>query len=652
MDKPFPKPSEPSEIAGRYVVLVRLGAGAFGTVYKVRDRVLGRLVAIKILTAGLLPQDGGSSALQDRFLQEAKALAGIKHPNIVMIYDLGREADGSSYLAMELVDGITLDTLLVREGRLPWRRAVAIGAQIADALDFAHRQGVVHRDLKPANVMLEVGDKVKVTDFGIAKLPNATKLTMTGNIVGTPGYMSPEQVQEGRVDGRSDIFSLGCVLYEMLSGERAFTSEGVHAILFKIVSEDPRPLRSVAPEVPEEVARIVTRALAKKPEARYASGADLQKDLLGVLSPPTIVPPPTRATAREAPPTLRAPPPSAPRRKEIVPTELRRVARPAVVPERATPPPAQATPAAPPERRSPVLAVASVGCLGLGVLGVVVGIGAYLALNRSRVASPAPAQELRASPGGPPATAQAPSPSPSPEVEPSQAPRPGPLVAERLPSQPPDTAPPPSPEARPSATKAPPAPASPQLRAPATLPTASRDARPSPALAAATPPPAPERSATPLPPRVVNPPPQTLLETPPPGPRSEQGGRQVADAFRNGKEQPAGTFGATGRRFRPREREPKDLSPGEKPAVAMLRSMITAEEAHYRKANRYAGLDELLRSGEFVLRIPHGNGSFQENGYRFELKNAKDGFNVTATPLTGGVRAFSGDDSDFIRSNP
>jgi serine/threonine protein kinase len=178
---------EPSEIAGRYQIVQKLGAGAFGTVYKAKDKLLGRMLAIKtIRLEGLAAAGAGIEELTDRFKREAQVSAQLKHPNIVTIYDIG-EADGVSYLAMEFIDGVGLDKIISQEGPLPLERAAGLAVQIAEALDFAHKGGVVHRDIKPANIMVESGDRVKVTDFGIAKvMDSGDHLTMTGSLLGTP----------------------------------------------------------------------------------------------------------------------------------------------------------------------------------------------------------------------------------------------------------------------------------------------------------------------------------------------------------------------------------------------------------------------------------------------------------------------------------
>jgi len=297
---------EPTEIAGRYQVIKKLGAGAFGTVYKAKDKILGRMVAIKtIRLEGLAAAGTSLDELVNRFKVEAQVSAQLKHPNIVTIYDVG-EASGMSYLAMEFIDGVGLDRVIANAGRLPVERAASLAAQVADALDFAHKNNVVHRDIKPANIMIEAGDRVKVTDFGIAKVTDSgDHLTMTGSLLGTPSYMSPEQARGAALDGRSDLFAVGAVLYEMLAGKKAFRGDSITGLIFKIITEEPPPIRELDPSLPDEIVRIIGKSLAKTPEMRYQSGRDLADDLLALTRPGST--PTLRQAEVATAPGLRAP---------------------------------------------------------------------------------------------------------------------------------------------------------------------------------------------------------------------------------------------------------------------------------------------------------------------------------------------------------
>ncbi|HEY6930165.1 MAG TPA: serine/threonine-protein kinase, partial [Thermoanaerobaculia bacterium] len=270
---------------GPYEILSPLGAGGMGEVYKARDTRLGRSVAIKVLPQELSTDTGRLR----RFEKEAQSASSLNHPNIVTVYDIG-SSGSTSYIAMELVDGKTLREILA-DGPLPLRRLVQPAAQIADGLARAHEAGIVHRDLKPENLMITRDGFVKILDFGLAKLvqpesdgarsvaPTLTKGTEPGVVMGTVGYMSPEQASAKAVDFRSDQFSLGAILYEMATGKRAFQKKTSVETLSAILNEEPEPLAVAAPSAPVPLRWIVERCLAKEPEERYASTRDLARDL-------------------------------------------------------------------------------------------------------------------------------------------------------------------------------------------------------------------------------------------------------------------------------------------------------------------------------------------------------------------------------------
>jgi tRNA A-37 threonylcarbamoyl transferase component Bud32 len=261
---------------GRYEVLNELGKGAMGVVYLAKDPVIGRLVAVKtIRTSQGDDDDSESREFRERFVREAQTAGILSHPNIVTIHDIGEDAESrTSFIAMEYIEGRNLKSLLADKKKFSWDEVADLIAQIGEALDYAHRKGIIHRDIKPANIILTTDGKVKITDFGIAKVASSN-LTTTGQFLGTPNYMSPEQVSGAPVDGRSDIFSLGVVLYELLTNRKPFQGDNLTAISYKIVHEDFTPPGDLAPEVPHEFNPIVARAMAKDPWNRYQRGKDM-----------------------------------------------------------------------------------------------------------------------------------------------------------------------------------------------------------------------------------------------------------------------------------------------------------------------------------------------------------------------------------------
>ena len=255
----------------QYEIVDQLGEGGMGIVYKAKDTKLDRFVALKFLTKNI----GSSESDRQRFLQEAKSAATLNHPNICTVYDVS-EFEGKMFIAMEFIDG---ETLRDRKSNISFKQSIDIGIQIAEALAAAHEKGIIHRDIKPENVMLRKDGLVQIMDFGLAKQQGVSRLTREGNTVGTMGYMSPEQVQGFNVDHRSDIFSFGVLLYELLSGQSPF--KGLHetAIIYEIVNVDPEPISIIKPELPPDVDAILLECLAKEPDERYQSAKEIVKDL-------------------------------------------------------------------------------------------------------------------------------------------------------------------------------------------------------------------------------------------------------------------------------------------------------------------------------------------------------------------------------------
>ena len=261
---------------GRYEILKELGQGAMGTVYLGRDPSIQRLVAVKTLNYEEIAADELGD-IKTRFFREAEAAGKLSHPNIVTIYDVGEDHD-MAYIAMELLDGNDLTHYCRTDTLLPIKRAVGIVSAVAEALGYAHTRQVVHRDIKPANIMLLENDQIKVADFGIARVMSSSK-TQTGVIFGTPNYMSPEQVSGKKVDGRSDLFSLGVVFYELLTGKKPFTGDNMTALLYAVSKSAYRPLKETAPNTPPCFIDIVDRLLAKSISKRYQTAAQVIKDI-------------------------------------------------------------------------------------------------------------------------------------------------------------------------------------------------------------------------------------------------------------------------------------------------------------------------------------------------------------------------------------
>src|SRR5919202_4026912 len=260
---------------GRYRVLRKLGAGGMANVYLAEDQELGRRVAIKILN----DRHANDDQFVERFRREAKNAAALSHPNIVSIFDRGESEDGTYYIAMEYLPGGTLKDRIVKRGALPAHTAAAVALQIAEALRAAHERDVIHRDIKPHNILITGSGDVKVTDFGIARAASSSTMTRTGHILGTAHYISPEQAIGEPVGPASDLYSLGVVLYEMLTGELPFDADTPIGIAMKHVNGRVRPPQDLNPSVPDGINAITLRLLAKNPEDRYGSDAELIEDL-------------------------------------------------------------------------------------------------------------------------------------------------------------------------------------------------------------------------------------------------------------------------------------------------------------------------------------------------------------------------------------
>src|SRR5437868_3150014 len=288
--------SQPRLLGGRYELDIVIGRGGMAEVYRARDLRLERVVAVKTLRSDL----ARDQTFQARFRREAQSAASLNHPSIVAVYDTGEDMSEPAhipYIVMEYVDGRTLRDLLRDDRRLLPERAVEITDGVLRALDYSHRNGIVHRDIKPGNVMLTRSGQVKVMDFGIARAVSDAQATMTqtAQVIGTAQYLSPEQARGERVDARSDLYSTGCLLYELLTGRPPFLGDSPVAIAYQHVRENPIPPSRVDPDVPPWADAIVMKAMAKSPADRYQTAADMRADLQRAASGmPVAAAPPTR----------------------------------------------------------------------------------------------------------------------------------------------------------------------------------------------------------------------------------------------------------------------------------------------------------------------------------------------------------------------
>src|SRR6058998_312180 len=269
-------PAPDLKTLGRYNIERTLGKGAMGVVYEGIDPRLGRRVAIKTILKSHLDEDTAKDYSM-RFVREAQAVARLNHPNIVQVYDFGEEGD-IAYLVMEFIRGDELKSTLSTGRQFDRKECVRIMCELLDALDFAHEAGVIHRDIKPANVMLDGQGRAKLTDFGVARVTDSDRThaerTQAGTVVGTPAYMSPEQIQGQRIDRRTDIFSAGIILYQFLTGQKPFTGEGAWTVQKKIIQDDPPAPSSINVALSPEFDRVVAKALAKHPDERFATARE------------------------------------------------------------------------------------------------------------------------------------------------------------------------------------------------------------------------------------------------------------------------------------------------------------------------------------------------------------------------------------------
>jgi serine/threonine protein kinase len=419
------------ENIGRYRIVGELGRGAMGVVYKAQDPAIGRMIAVKSIRLGELTEESERERLRERLFREAQSAGILSHPGIVTIYDIAEEG-GLAYIFMELVNGPALDKMLKAEQTPDKETLLSILRQVATALDYAHKKGIVHRDIKPANIMVHEDGTAKVTDFGVAKIVSQ-QMTQAGTIMGTPSYMSPEQVQGGAISGRADQFSLAVIAYEMLTGEKPFTADYLPTLLFKIVREEPVPPQRLNATLSADVETVMRRALSKNPANRYDSCLEFVSALASACNASGNWVPLPRGTSANMPtagsgeqmgatlgatvaenlaetmavlPTLHPPPPT--ERRPLPPTEEMRLPKYEPAPSRqpaakkleptapipavaaAAPPtePATTTPLAPQPVGNSTGRNAAIGLLAAAVIGV----AAFFLWPRDQSPSQTPAQ--------------------------------------------------------------------------------------------------------------------------------------------------------------------------------------------------------------------------------------------------------------------
>jgi serine/threonine-protein kinase len=368
---------------GRYEIIDELGHGAMGSVFRARDPAMDRIVALKTILAVALASDQGAEYRQ-RFYREARAAGALAHPGIVPVFDVG-EDQGIPFLVMEFVQGRTLDFAMKKGERASLERVCEIGEQIAEALGYAHRNGVIHRDIKPANILLTSREaygteRPRITDFGVAKL-TSQGITTTGQMLGTPAFMPPEQFTGLPIDGRADLFSLGVILYWMATGEQPFPGETMTAVSYKIVHTEPVPPAKLNPAIPPQLESVILKCLAKNPANRYQTGEELAQDLARLRSNPKApslqaTAPLARGTGRASEETLDTNPSAGPKSLPAVEVTAMEM-------------PPRPVPAA---RKPGALLLA-----GAGLLVAIAAGGGFLLLHRHQPAAPPPSPSATAS---------------------------------------------------------------------------------------------------------------------------------------------------------------------------------------------------------------------------------------------------------------
>src|SRR5580700_4031308 len=298
MDNPEINPE--TKRFGRYEVVAELGRGAMGVVYRARDPQIDRMVAVK--TVSLWGQQSEEeNEFRLRFMHEAQAAGRLHHPGIVAIFDVGENPENlNPYIVLEYVAGEALNRMLAREKKLPLETALQLAEEIAEALDYAHAQGVIHRDIKPGNILITETGHAKIADFGIAKL-NLAHFTLPGRVLGTPAYMAPEQLNGEGVDGRSDLFSLGVILYAMVTGHSPFQGDSATTVSFKVANREPVAASALDLSLPRELDEVIARAMAKDREQRYQRGAEFAEDVRQLQE--LLKPGPTTTSLRLVPGT-------------------------------------------------------------------------------------------------------------------------------------------------------------------------------------------------------------------------------------------------------------------------------------------------------------------------------------------------------------